>query len=252
MTGRLLAVAVLALLAIGCASRASLRQTHEDLAGLRSDVTELRRSQELAVRELARTVAEVRALDARNSELQAALREQAAEAARLRARVDAAEQELREAKAVIPSPPSAAAPAPAPPSRQPGALEPDDAEQAYNAALANFSAREHGQAVLDLLDFIAKYPTHALAPGAQYWIGEAYYVQRDYRQALVEFQRVVQMAPDSPRAADALLKLGLSHTNLRENSRAQQAWQRVVRDYPATDAAGRARDLLRAQAARRP
>jgi tol-pal system protein YbgF len=258
MTGRPLAVAALALLAAGCASRGSLRQTQEDLAGLRADVTELRRSHDLAVRELARTVAEVRALDARNAELQAALREQTAEAARLRGRVDAAEQELREAKTVTASPPSAAMPAPAPPSRRPGAPAPDDADQAYdaerayNAALANFRAREHGQAVLDLLDFIAKYPAHPLAPGAQYWIGEAYYVQRDYRQALVEFQRVVAMAPDSPRAADALLKMGLSHTNLRENSRAQQAWQRVVRDYPATDAAGRARDLLRANAARRP
>jgi len=108
------------------------------------------------------------------------------------------------------------------------------------------------QAVLDLLDFIAKNPKHPLAPNAQYWIGEAYYVQRDYRQALVEFQRVIEMAPGSPKAADALLKMGLAHTHLRENSRAQQAWQRVVRDYPASESAGKARALLRAHAARRP
>ena len=77
-------------------------------------------------------------------------------------------------------------------------------------------------------------------------------MQRDYRQALVEFQRVLEMAPTSPKAADALLKIGLSYTNLRENSRAQQAWQRVVRDYPASESAGKARALLRAHAARRP
>jgi TolA-binding protein len=59
------------------------------------------------------------------------------------------------------------------------------------------------------------------------------------------------MAPSSPKAADALLRMGLAHTNLRENSGAQHAWQRVVRDFPASDSAGRARALLREHAARR-
>jgi tol-pal system protein YbgF len=266
MTRELVAIGAVALLASACASRVSVRHLEDELASLRADVTELRHSQELSVRELARTVLEVQALDTRNAELQAAVREQAAEAARLRARLDAAEHELREATAPIASQPAVGMPAapstaPTPPAAAPesgvprrpvGAPEPDSAEGAYTAAIANFRAREHGQAVLDFLDFIAKYPTHPLAPSAQYWIGEAYYVQRDYRQALVEFQRVVDMAPASLSAADALLRIGLAHTNLRENSRAQQAWQRVVRDYPASDAAGRARTLLREHAARRP
>ena len=68
-------------------------------------------------------------------------------------------------------------------------------EQEYAAALATFRAREHGQAVLDFLDFIAKYPKHPLAANAQYWIGEAYYAQRDYRQALVEFEKVFEHGP---------------------------------------------------------
>ena len=250
------ALAAVALLAIGCASRGSVREMQDDLAGLHADVSELRHSYELSARELARMMEELRALDARTAELQATIREHGAEAARLRARQDAAEQELRETRTLIASPPPVGAPAPpaaAPaPAPRPDTLHPDGAEPAYNAPLVLFRAREHGQAVLDLLDFIAKYPEHLLAPNAQYWIGEAYYLQRDYRQALVEFERVVDMAPVSPKAADALLKMGLSYTNLRENSRAQQAWQRVVRDYPTTESAGKARALLRAHAARRP
>src|SRR2546422_7060560 len=38
---------------------------------------------------------------------------------------------------------------------------------------------------------LARYPKHPLAGNAQYWIGEAYYVQHDYPQALVEFQKVL-------------------------------------------------------------
>jgi tol-pal system protein YbgF len=80
---------------------------------------------------------------------------------------------------------------------------------------------------------------------AQYWIGEAYYLQRDYRQAIVEFQRVPEVGPTTSKAADALLKIGLSYRNLRDPSQAQQVWSRLVREYPASEAASRARSLLR-------
>ena len=122
----------------------------------------------------------------------------------------------------------------------------EPAEQAFAAARNTFGAREHGQAVLDFMDFIAKYPKHSLAPSAQYWIGEAYYVQRDYPQALIEFHRVLQMAPTAPASADALLRIGMCHANLRESAPAAAAWQRVVHDYPRSEAAGKARSFLRA------
>ena len=65
--------------------------------------------------------------------------------------------------------------------------------------------------MLDFLDFIAKYPKHPLVANAQYWIGEAYYVQHDYRQAQTEFQKVLKTAPGSAKAGDALLKIGYCH-----------------------------------------
>ena len=84
------------------------------------------------------------------------------------------------------------------------------------SALATFRMGEHGQAVLDFLDFMAKYPKHPLVANAQYWIGEAYYVQHDYRQAQTEFQKVLDIAPGSAKAADALLKIGYCQLNLRD------------------------------------
>jgi tol-pal system protein YbgF len=122
-------------------------------------------------------------------------------------------------------------------------------EQEYAAALATFRAREHGQAVLDLLDFIAKYPEHSLTGNAQYWIGEAYWAQRDYRQALVEFEKVFEHGP--AKTPDALVKIGLCHVRLHDLPRAHQAWQRAVRDHPRSEAAATAQSLLRTHAAAR-
>ncbi len=117
-------------------------------------------------------------------------------------------------------------------------------EQAYAAALKMFRAREHGQAVLDFLDFLARHPKHPLAPAAQYWIGEAYFVQRDYRQAVVEFEKVLEHGLENPKVPDALLRTGMAWQRLRDTRRAVDLWTRVQREYPKSDAARKAESLL--------
>jgi tol-pal system protein YbgF len=141
-----------------------------------------------------------------------------------------------------------AAPTPAPLERPRAAQAPSaiPPEQAYASALGVFRSREHGQAVLDFLDFIAKYPRHPLSANAQYWIGEAYFAQRDYRQALVEFQKVLEYGP--AKAPDALVKMGLCWVSLRDVRRAQDLWQRAIREYPRTEAAATAQQLLHTHA----
>ena len=256
MTRRAGTVAVALLMITGCATRASVRQLHTDLARVSSDVAEIKHSQELSISELTRATAEIRALQARSEAVDNTLRQQAGAAAGntlpQQAGAAAGNTLPQQASAAAErAPQQVPATTAAPPAGGPVREAPDDADRLYNAALGNLRAREHGQAVLDFMDFIARYPAHPQAPTAQLWIGEAYYEQRDYRQAIVELERVVTMAPTSFVAADALLKIGLAHTMLRENSRAQQAWRRLVREYPGSESAGKARGLLREHAARR-
>jgi tol-pal system protein YbgF len=247
----------------GCATRASFYRVQDDVNTLRSDVTALRDVQELTTKEVARTQADLRTLQTQVAEMRAKVSEATGEGERLRRRVEAAEDELGKARQAASTP--APQPAPAPPSPSfpspvvavPGPVPAEPrpamplgrvatAEVAYNAALATFRAGEHGQAVLDFLDFIAKYPKHPLVSNAQYWIGEAYYLQRDYRQAITEFQKVPEVGPGTSKAADALLKIGMSYEGLRDSARARLTWQRLVREYPSSEAATRARGLLRA------
>jgi len=155
---------------------------------------------------------------------------------------------------VPPAPPPATTPrsSTTPPATSPGtskdakdgARSAKSAEQLFSAAMANFRAQEPGQAVLELTDLIARFPDHRLAPAAQLWIGEAYYQQRDYRQALIELRRVLDDYPKSPQVADALLKSGLCHRALGDRAAARTAWEQVVRDHSSSAAAGQARSLL--------
>jgi tol-pal system protein YbgF len=258
-----------------------------EVARLRTDLAAVRSAQDSTSNDLARLAPEVQSIGARTTETQARAKTLADEIARLGQRIDAADRAVGEARARVealavpvvtppppvlttprrvpaPMPPSgapltpppattptppAAVPAPPPLERPreaqtPRAIVP---EQVYNTALQAFRSREHGQAVLDFLDFIAKYPRHPLAANAQYWIGEAYYAQRDYRQALVEFQKVFEYGP--AKAPDALVKMGLCWVKLRDVRRAQDLWQRALREYPRSEAAATAQQLLHTHAA---
>ena len=119
------------------------------------------------------------------------------------------------------------------------------AEELFDRGMESFRAGELGQAVLDFDEFAEKYPGHPLAPSAQFWIGEAYFRSRDFQQAAEKYQRSVDLAPTGDRTPDALLRLGLALRSLRREDRARDVWARLLRDFPDSEAAARARVVLR-------
>ena len=235
-------LATVLILSGGCATRGSVRQIEARLDGIAADLEAMRERQVAGIHEAARQAEELRLTTGRLQELDARVRDTGDRIAALGARVSAAESSLREAIAAVEGLPRVAASA-----REPA--RPADtsavADRAFAAALTMFRSGEYGQAVLDFTDFLMRYPDHPLAPRAQIWIGEAYFRQRDYQQAIVEYRKAVDVAPGSPSAAEAWVKIGQAHAMLRQRPAAASAWERVVREHPGTEAADRARTLLR-------
>lgn len=122
---------------------------------------------------------------------------------------------------------------------------PLSADELFTRAMESFKQGELGQAVLDFEEVVAKYPAHALAGFAQFWIGEAYYNAREYQHATVEYRKAVDVAPRGEKAPDALFKLGLAHRALKRPDRAREVWTQLLRDFPQSDAAQKARTALR-------
>ena len=91
---------------------------------------------------------------------------------------------------------------------------------------------------------MVQYPTHPQAGSAQNHIGEAYYRQRDYRQAMAEFQKTVDGYTQAAQVSEALLKIGLCQRALGDAARAKASWEQVVKQFPKSDAARQARTLL--------
>jgi tol-pal system protein YbgF len=119
-------------------------------------------------------------------------------------------------------------------------------EQAtYDAAFTALKASDYPKAIAGFRTFVATYPTSPLASNAQYWLGEAHYVNREYQNAIAAFQRVTTDWPESRKAPDALVKIGFTQAALNRNGDARVTLEDVVRRYPGTEAAQLAADRLK-------
>jgi tol-pal system protein YbgF len=116
------------------------------------------------------------------------------------------------------------------------ALDPE-AKRAYDAALSLVNARQFGPALDALTAFLVKWPDHPYADHAMYWRGECYFAQGDFARAAEQFEGVVARFPAGMKAADSLLKLGMSHQKLGHAAEAKVCFDRLIRDYPQSDAA---------------
>ena len=119
-------------------------------------------------------------------------------------------------------------------------------EQAsYDAAFNALKGADYPRAITQFKSFLGEYPGSPLASNAQYWLGEAYYVTREYNDAIVAFRKVTTGWPDSRKAPDALVKIGFTQAALNRNGEARATLEEVVRRFPGSDAASLASDRLK-------
>ena len=133
---------------------------------------------------------------------------------------------------VAPSP-SVAAPAAsaAPAPTVVDAAGPDD-KAAYQAAFAFLKEGQYERAVPAFQKFLATYPESPLAENAQYWLGEANYVNKAYPEAEAAFQRVIEKYPQSRKVPDALLKIGYCRYETKQWEPAKLVLSQVITQFP--------------------
>lgn len=120
----------------------------------------------------------------------------------------------------------------------------DAAAQAYGRAFDALKQGQYAAAIAGFTSFLRDHPQHELADNAQYWLGQAHYVTRDYPQAMSAFNRVVAQWPDSSKASDALLKVGYSQLELQQTADARRTLEAVRSRFPGTDSARAATERL--------
>ncbi|MFC3194659.1 tol-pal system protein YbgF [Marinicella sediminis] len=117
-------------------------------------------------------------------------------------------------------------------------------EQQYQAAFSQLKAGRFNESARLFEDFIQQYPDHQLTDNSYYWLGESYYVTRNYPLALAAFQSLEQNFPLSSKLSDALLKIGYTYHELEDFQQAEAALNKVVRSFPNESVARLAQNRL--------
>ncbi len=120
-------------------------------------------------------------------------------------------------------------------------LSAETPEALYERSNESLLRRQFADAEAGFQSFVEKYPDHNLAGSAQFWLGETYYAQGDFRQAAKNFLAGYKNYPKSRRAPDSLLKLGISLNKLGQTQQACASFGALGGQYPnAVDAKKRA------------
>lgn len=110
-----------------------------------------------------------------------------------------------------------------------------DARDLYDAAVRQFQRGSYETARTGLDEFLARHPTHELAPDAQYYRAETFAEAGDLDTALEEYARVLELYPNSRRAPTALYKSGRIELERGNTDDARTFFNRVVQGYPGSD-----------------
>jgi tol-pal system protein YbgF len=119
-----------------------------------------------------------------------------------------------------------------------------DDKAAYQTAFNLLKDSQYDRAIPAFQKFLIVYSDSSLADNAQYWLGEAYYVNKSFPEAQGAFQRVVDKYPQSRKRPDALLKIGYCQYELKQWDSAKGTLSQVVKQFPDTPAGHLAQQRL--------
>jgi TolA-binding protein len=113
----------------------------------------------------------------------------------------------------------------------------DESIQAFTQALITYQTNKYPEAILAFVAFLKNFPNHPFAGSAQYYIGDSYLKDKEYKFALQEFQQVISRYPDSVHLTDTLKRLIEIAKHLNNNNDLKQYEYDLSSLFPQSPAA---------------
>jgi tol-pal system protein YbgF len=116
----------------------------------------------------------------------------------------------------------------------------------YDDAIATLRGGDFATAATSLQNFVRRYPGSGYADSARFWLANALYGKRDYKEAITTFRAFATSAPDHPRAPEALLALANSQIEIKDTRGARATLNELLKAYPQSEAAQAGKERLAA------
>ena len=107
----------------------------------------------------------------------------------------------------------------------------------YDQAMQLFRAGDFPKAREGFTRFLGLYPKTDLASNAQFWLGECYFAEKNYSDAIRAYDKVVKEYPKSEKVSSSWLKIGMAFLELGDKDAGKVALKKVIKDYPQSNQA---------------
>lgn len=114
----------------------------------------------------------------------------------------------------------------------------------YEAALTVFRKGDFSAAQTVFLDFLKRHPQSGYGPSALFWLGNAQYATRDYKEAMSNFRALIAKVPEHLRAPEAVLSIANCQIELKDTRGARKTLDDLIKAYPQSEAAVAAKERL--------
>jgi len=121
---------------------------------------------------------------------------------------------------------------------------PAEAQQLYDAAYQDLVKGKYDLARQGLQQYLQMQPQGALADNAHYWIGESYYSQKNYDEAMREFALVIDKFADGDKVPSAMLKLAYAQIAKGDTAGGKKNLEALIKRFPRSNEANLAKDRL--------
>jgi tol-pal system protein YbgF len=240
----------------GCVSSTDIDALHDQIADVQRQATLLQQqgSSKQEVAQLESTIQrqteallkaeadmrlDINSLSAQIAQLQDKLEDTNYRLAQVSQQIAATNQDLKASRTVpaVPGAPGDAAVAPA-------AGAATDPETLYQTSYSDYLRGNYDLAMLGFKQYLEAFPETDLADNAIYWIGECFYRQQKFVEAIAEYDRVLKQFPRSDKTASALLKKGFALLEQGQRKEGIAQLQSVAKSFPSSDEANLAKQRL--------
>lgn len=114
----------------------------------------------------------------------------------------------------------------------------------FDAALAVLRKGDFVAAQTAFIEFDRRYPSSGYKPSVLFWLGNAQYALRAYKEAIINFKTLLTIASEHVRAPEAALSIANCQVELKDAKSARKTLEDLIKVYPESEAASVAKDRL--------
>lgn len=114
----------------------------------------------------------------------------------------------------------------------------------FDGALAVFKKGDFASSQIAFSSFLKRYPSTDFRASSLFWLGNAQYATRDYKESIASFRSLIANAPDHMRVPEAVLSIANCQIELKDARAARKTLEDLIKAYPQSEAASVAKERL--------